>query len=745
MVKKKKKKSLKKLKVKKLDKEPKRKISKEARRSILIVFLFVLGLVIILSLFNSAGIVGKYINSALSFSFGWTKFLVPIYIILFSFVLYKGIERKLPWQIYFGSILFGLSFNGFLHFILGQHNFLTAVEQGIGGGYLGFQISSFLYKFLGVWAGFIVLISLLLISIILLFNVSLSEVFAKVPIPIKLKRQKQQDPDLQYSEDLEDELEDVEDVVEEEQGFESMEIEDKDDEESINEDEQDSLAGLDEGDIDDFEQNKKELDINSSIPKVDYNPEKIKLPLKLLKKQSVKPTSNDLRASKLRIKRTFENFGLEVEMGEAKVGPTVTQYTLKPPPGVKLSRITALRDNLSLALAAHPIRIEAPIPGKSLVGIEVPNKSIAKVCLREVLESSEFKKRKSNLMIALGKDVSGKAWVVDISKMPHLLVAGATGSGKSVCLNSIIVSLLYQNTPDTLRFIMVDPKKVELPIYNGIPHLLTPVVTDVKKTVNALKWAIGEMDRRYEILAQERKRNIADFNKKSQEPMPYIVIVIDELADLMVMAASEIETCIIRLTQMARAVGIHLIIATQRPSVDVITGLIKANIPARIAFSVASLMDSRTILDTSGAESLIGKGDMLFLTPELGKPRRIQGSYISDEEIKRVVLYLKNALELPVEYNEEITEKSKNGSASLYGLEDDEEVDELFEDAKQVVIKAGKASASLLQRRLRVGYARAARLIDLLEEAGIVGPAQGAKPREILVQDQDFQDNEDEV
>ncbi|MBT7007421.1 DNA translocase FtsK, partial [Candidatus Falkowbacteria bacterium] len=354
---------------------------------------------------------------------------------------------------------------------------------------------------------------------------------------------------------------------------------------------------------------------------------------------------------------------------------------------------------------------------------------------RETFESKDFKKRKSNLHLALGKDVSGRCWADDLSKMPHLLVAGATGAGKSVCLNSIILSLLYQNNPDTLRLILVDPKRVEFPIYNGIPHLMTPVITDVTKTVYALRWAIAEMDNRFDILSKQNKRDIASYNAVNKTKLPYLVIIIDELADLMVAAAAEVETSIIRLTQMARAVGIHLIVATQRPSVDVITGLIKANIPARIAFSVASLMDSRTILDSAGAEKLVGKGDMLFMTPATSTPRRLQGNFVSDEEIKRVVEFLKNATDEEPSYNDEVVSKPsgptsfdyKGGSSGGGGNDD-----ELFDDAKECVIKAGKASASFLQRRLRIGYARAARLIDLLEDAGIVGPAAGAKPRDIL-------------
>lgn len=456
------------------------------------------------------------------------------------------------------------------------------------------------------------------------------------------------------------------------------------------------------------------------------------MPLDLLNAKIGKPTSGDIKNNMLIIQRTLENFGIPVEMGEVNVGPTVTQYTLKPAEGIKLTKITTLSNDLALSLAAHPIRIEAPIPGKSLVGVEVPNQTKAIVGLREVLTGDMFKNRKTNIMIALGKDVSGKVWLDDLSRMPHLLVAGATNSGKSVCLNAIIVSLLYQNNPDDLRFIMVDPKRVELPVYNGLPHLLTPVITEVAKTINALKWCLNEMDRRFEALAKAGKRNIGSYNEMNKDKMPFIVFIIDELADLMVTAGREVEAGIIRLAQMARAVGIHLILATQRPSVDVITGLIKANMPARIAFSVASGIDSRTILDSLGAEKLLGRGDMLFTTAEISKPKRLQGAFVSEQEIKRIINYIKDRGGQP-QYIAGITERQKVKGIAGVGLDNGEDSDELLAEAKELIINSGKASASYLQRRLSVGYARAARLLDLLEEGGVISPGNGSKPREVLI------------
>ncbi|HSX48482.1 MAG TPA: DNA translocase FtsK, partial [Candidatus Nanoarchaeia archaeon] len=453
----------------------------------------------------------------------------------------------------------------------------------------------------------------------------------------------------------------------------------------------------------------------------------------LLEATSTKADAGNIKQNAGTIQSTLASFGIEVAMSEVNVGPTVTQYTLKPESGVKLNKITALEHNLSLSLAAHPLRVEAPIPGKSAVGIEVPNKTSAIVRMKDLLTSKEFEAAKSPLEFVLGRDVSGTPAVADLAKMPHLLIAGATGSGKSVMINTFLTSLLYRNSPSNLKLILVDPKRVELTLYNDIPHLLTPVIVEPEKCISALRWAVAEMERRYKLFSEVGKRNIGDYNQaKKEEAMPYIVIVIDELADLMSIAAQDVEALVVRLAQMARATGIHLVLATQRPSVNVITGLIKANIPARIAFSVASQFDSRTILDQGGAEKLLGKGDMLFSSPELPKPRRLQGAMISDKETKAVTDYLRDAR--APQYNEEVLTQPGKGSGGRSGGFDMEDVDDdLFEEAADTVIRSGKASASLLQRRLRVGYARAARLLDILEERGVVGPPDGARPRDVLV------------
>jgi DNA segregation ATPase FtsK/SpoIIIE, S-DNA-T family len=454
---------------------------------------------------------------------------------------------------------------------------------------------------------------------------------------------------------------------------------------------------------------------------------------------STRAEAGDIGKNVETIKKALKDFGIEVAMSEVNVGPTLTQYTLKPSEGVKLNTITARSNDIALALAAHPIRIEAPIPGKSLVGIEVPNKVSATVSLREVLEAPDYKDIESNLSLGLGRDVAGKVMAADLKKMPHLLIAGATGSGKSVCMNAILVNLLYKNSPNDLRLLLIDPKRVEFVEYNGIAHLLTNVVTETDKTISSLRWAVAEMERRYQVLASNNRRNIDAFNDNPPEgldKLPYIVVVIDELADLMTQAANEVESSIVRIAQMARAVGMHLIVATQRPSVDVITGLIKANIPARIAFAVPSMADSRTILDQGGAEKLLGKGDMLFLSSDQPQPRRVQGVFLKDKDIRAVTEFVKK--QAPPAYDDSIQSYRggiKDGHAGATGSGED---DELFNEARELVIQAGKASASLLQRRLKVGYARAARLLDLLEAEGIIGPADGAKPRDVLIQPDDY-------
>jgi S-DNA-T family DNA segregation ATPase FtsK/SpoIIIE len=472
-------------------------------------------------------------------------------------------------------------------------------------------------------------------------------------------------------------------------------------------------------------------------------------PLSLLNGDSGKANVGDVKANANIIRRTLMNFGIEVEMDEVTIGPTVTRYALKPAQGVKLSRIVGLQNDLALALAAHPLRIEAPIPGKSLVGIEIPNKTKATVGLASLLSDPAFAQDKKPLIAALGRNIAGKPVLKSIAKMPHLLIAGTTGSGKSVTIHAIITSLLYRHGPDDLRFIFVDPKRVELTLYNSIPHLLTPVITESKKAILALKWAATEMNRRYDILEGESVRDIDSYHKKYEKElakgslnengvdrMPYIVIIIDELADIMQAYPRELEAAIVRLAQMSRAVGIHLILSTQRPEVNVITGLIKANVPSRIALRVPTQIDSRTILDTAGAEKLLGQGDMLAVVGGDSQAERLQSAFITEDEVKNVVKYLKNAFKDDIRDTIELSGTVGGGSDKVMFGDDiggNEDDDELYEEARTIVVEAGKASTSYIQRKLKVGYARAARLIDMLEERGIVGPADGAKPRDVLV------------
>lgn len=700
-----------------------------AKKGIAAILLLGVGALGILSFFGLAGQLGRILDGALAALFGSLRLIFSLSVIMLAGLIY--LERGINLLTYSGFALLFLSLAGLVHLISQRNSDLyAAAGLGQGGGYAGFFMSFPLLKFTGLPGAILIFIILAMLAVVLLFNASLStlwkiikflimaviHIFRGIYLLVLAVKNRGAYP---FSKKP------VETEMEEE--------EEKENPPSLSaetaKDKQPPTAALP------ASAETAETADAAFTPRQPKRRPKIEIPLEILGKKTGKAAAGDIKTNMEIIRRTFANFGIDVEMGAYSVGPTVTQYTLKPAEGVRLSRITALGNDLALALAAHPIRIEAPIPGKSLVGIEVPNRSIAIVNLRDILSSENYRVRNNNLHVAVGEDVAGKSWVADLSKMPHLLVAGSTGSGKSVCLNAIILSLLYANGPDDLKFILVDPKRVEFPVFNGIPHLLTPVVTDTKKTVNSLKWAIGEMERRFDILSKVNKRDIKSYNAAAREKLPYIIIVVDELADLMAASGAEIEACIIRLAQMSRAVGIHLVLATQRPSVDVITGLIKANITSRIAFSVGSIIDSRTILDTAGAEKLLGRGDMLFMTAELSKPKRLQGAYVSEDDAKQVAEFLKKHYDNPA-YDEGVTEKQKVQLAG--GLTIDSDEDPLIQDAIEVIMSAGKASASLLQRRLSVGYARAARLLDILEEQGAIGPADGAKPREILIKKEEL-------
>ena len=703
------------------DKKTKKKtpLKSETKESIWGVVLLVFGLIILLSFFKGAGVVGIFIHKILYAFLGFGYFLSPIIFGIIGVSLMRKGELNVARIHMIALILLLLSSLGIMDFASNGSNSSTVITYG---GYLGSIVTWPMLKLFGMIGGILVLGTILIISLLVLFNekpdlitflkniwqfltCDLGEFFRN----IFKKKMKDESP-----------------------------IEEEPAEEEIKKEKVKELVPSDYKESDTSELDKiPEIKIKKFVSK-EYTPP----PLSLLEKDKGKPGAGDLKGNMNIIQRTLLNFGISVEMDEVTVGPTVTRYALKPAQGVKLSRIVGLQNDLALALAAHPIRIEAPIPGKSLVGIEIPNKVKSIVGLATLLADDKFQNSPKPLTVALGRGLSGKAIFGNLAKMPHMLVAGATGSGKSVTIHSIITSLLYRNGPEDLRFIMVDPKRVELTLYNKIPHLLTPVITEPKKTILALKWAAKEMDRRYDILQTESVRDIESYHStvyaKSKngeaERMPYIVIVIDELADIMQAYPRELESAIIRLAQMSRAVGIHIILSTQRPSVNVITGLIKANIPTRVALQVSSQIDSRTILDQGGAEKLLGAGDMLYASGEMSQPERLQSAFISEDEVKKVVKYLKDAYMDEIPDTIVLSGNIDKGGNNLFSdsMGSDEGDDDLYEDARMTVIDAGKASTSYLQRKLGVGYARAAKLIDMLEERGVIGAGNGAKPRDVL-------------
>ncbi|NCS71650.1 MAG: DNA translocase FtsK [Candidatus Magasanikbacteria bacterium] len=706
-------------------------------RGIFAVILLIASILITLSFFGKAGTLGVIIDEwILSFLFGVIRYVTPLLLlILAGFILKQDDYDYKPTHV-FGAILFYLSFSSLIHLRFPAADMWRQALEGHGGGVFGMP-AWILKTYVGTIGSIVILIGLLLVASLLLFHrliTYINEFYDQSMARMNTPREKQQ----VYKETQETPEEDEE----EDEEFEEDEFEESEEEEDDYQFTKTPVTPDDEEEEDEEEPTSMPLVKKLPVPAAATmtaqdavwarRPVIKPLPkLDLFSTKKSKPTSGDIKSNQKIIHDTLSEFRIEVDMGEVRVGPTVTQYSMKPAKGVKVSRITSLANDLSLALAAHPIRIEAPIPGQSLVGIEVPNEKTAIVSMREMFESTDYLRRKHDMMIALGKDVAGKVWFVDLPQMPHLLIAGATGSGKTVCMHTIILSLIYQNTAETLRMIMVDPKRVELSLYNGIPHLLAPVITNTKKTVHALNWTIGEMDRRFELLSKVGCRDITSYNETySNDKLPYIVFFIDELADLMATAANEVEGGIIRIAQLARAVGIHLVVATQRPSVDVITGLMKANIPGRISFSVASFTDSRTVLDTGGAEKLLGRGDMLHLTASLSKPVRIQGAFISEKEVKSVVSYLKHGVRDA--YDVDLFSGEK-GNGGVFGGHGDDDNDALFSEAKQLVVETSKASASFLQRKLKIGYARAARILDELETAGIIGPSNGSKAREILI------------
>jgi S-DNA-T family DNA segregation ATPase FtsK/SpoIIIE len=691
----------------------------EAQRNIAAVFLVILTVLFTVACLNLGGEPLSRAFQNFRVVFGFATYILPLVFGSLAWMLFWPGRYNVRGRTYFGFLMLVVSLAGLFHLGMDHDAGLLAAQGGNGGGYVGFEVAALIRNVLNTGTSALVLLGVMVIALIMATGVDLISLFNAMKTGFTRERTLDEtDEGKVKAPVLTGEL-------------------------KVNDNSGASIAALPMrgelnlgakklGPVPTPAEPAKEEALTAKSDEAWVAPS-----LDLLQATGSKADAGDVKANAAIIQQTLESFGINVQMAEVNVGPTVTQYTFTPPAGVKLNKITGLDTNLALSLAAHPIRIEAPIPGKSAVGVEIPNKSIAMVRLRGVIESPEWKKETAPLTFALGRDVSGIPMFTDLAKMPHMLIAGATGSGKSAMINAFLTSLLYRNSPNDMKLILVDPKRVELGLYNDIPHLLTPVIVEPEKTISALKWAVAEMERRYKLLAEVGNRNIVEYNKAHKDDaMPYIVIVIDEMADLMVLAAADVESLIVRLAQMARAIGIHLVLATQRPSVDVITGIIKANIPARLAFSVASQVDSRTILDQMGAEKLLGKGDMLFMSPEFMKPRRIQGAFLEEKEVKAITDYLRTVRQ--PQYNEEVlAQKVSIGGKSVGGGGGDmgEPDDDMFAEAAEAVFRAGKASASMLQRRLRIGYARAARLLDLLEERGIIGPADGARPRDVLISD----------
>ncbi len=694
-------------------------LTPHARQAIWAVVMAVFAVFFLFSLLEYAGPVGHYTEIALEYLFGTGAWLAPFACAVYIYVLLNPSEEdnEISYSKVTGTILL------FVSLLAGLQ-----LYEGDLGGVVGYAVAAPLAYLIGSAVAGVLVFGLVLISVFLLFNTGL-----KMPFKGLLAGG--------TDEPMDDDIEAIEapkgkNVLEE--------IEDEEEDEdapatglaAISQ----KVAALGKGKI-------------GEIVIKNFSGKYVAPSLSLLSKEKGKANIGDVKANANTIKRTLRDFGISVEMDAVESGPTITRYALKPAQGVRIAKIAGLQQELQLALKASSIRIEAPIPGKSLVGIEVPNQTRATVGLASLLSAPEYTDSPHPLMVALGKDVTGHVHFANIARMPHGLIAGTTGAGKSVAIHNIIISLLYRNSPEQLRFILVDPKRVELTLYNNIPHLLTPVITQAKRAIQSLSWAVKEMERRYDVLEAEKVQNISSYHKNIYQPakkeweeagsnpetqsflpeaMPYIVVILDELNDLMQAYPRELEAMIVRLAQMSRAVGIHLLLATQRPSVNVITGTIKANVPTRIALAVASQIDSRTIIDTMGAEKLLGQGDMLYLSSDSPKPVRLQSAYVSEEEIKKVVEYLKNQdpYELEtIDFDEKASLSNDAVFNSMVGGDND---DDLYEDAKYAVMEAGKASTSYIQRKLRVGYSRAARLMDLLEENGVIGPADGSKAREIL-------------
>ncbi len=735
---------------------PLRTLPSETKRTIAAIVLFILGVIFVLAYFGAAGSGGTDLYWLFNYLLGIGYFLLPLLLFILGWSALREESVGFNPLKLISSVIFILAGLGFVDALSGH------------GGLVGGAIAHPTVQFFDIYVALIIMGGLSLISLIVLVEGRISpELFASIGRGIVAlfnrimsRDTSETEPSIKGLPDEDEELEETYPAMDED-----GEPTQKNPSSGAPLIAKGVSAAASAASAKEAAARAAATNLKSLLGQ--YTPP----PISLLEGDRGRAGSGDIKANANIIRRTLQNFGITVEIDEISIGPSVTRYAIKPAEGVRLQKIVALQQNLALALAAKGgIRIEAPIPGKALVGIEVPNTAKVTVGLGTLLSSQEFTDSPKPLMVALGRDIAGSSVYANIAKMPHGLVAGATGSGKSVAIHAIINSLLYRVGPQQLRFIMIDPKRVELTLYRSIPHLLTPVITDPKKAVMALRWAVREMERRYNILEEHRVRDIESYHQNiltpaleqirkqggeleegetAPEAMPYIAIVIDELADIMQTYPRELEAAIVRLAQMSRAVGIHLLLSTQRPSVNVITGLIKANVPTRIALQVASQIDSRTILDQGGAETLLGAGDMLYLSADMSKPVRLQSAFISENEVKKVTDFIakNNEPEVPIDIAAPAPGTTsislEGGSGGGGGGLDDGDDDDMYEAARAAVLEAGKASTSYLQRKLRVGYARAARLIDILEERGVIGPGDGAKPREVLGRSQGAESSEE--
>lgn len=679
---------------------------------------------------DKMGIIGRIIVQTTTRNIGLGAYIFPFLLLFGGMVILLDFKLPNPYHKFFGIGFLFIIFLVFIHLrlLLLNHSYLLA-KNGAGGGLLGYYFANSLYLYFGTRGAYLVLISLSLISTLFITEVSYFYIFSNLINRIKI-----------ISHNFYNLLKNIgvkiykSSKYKEVTDYQEYKI-NKVSKKILKEKQKENELKLKEGII-----------VNEDYPESKISKYQIP-PLSLLSD----PYSEEKIDTKLNIEEnikilesTFSNFGIDAKVVGVIQGPTVTRYEIHPAPGVKISKITILSNDIALAFAVASVRIEAPIPGKNAVGIEVPNRKRINVYLKEILQSNEFKNSKFKLPIALGIDIGGKPIIADLIELPHLLIAGATGSGKSVCINNIILSIIYNLSPEKVKFIMIDPKRVELNIFNGIPHLLIPIITDTNQAIKVLNWVISEMEKRFKIFAEAGVRNLEGYNeyvrnlKNDTNALPYIIIIIDELADLMLSSPVKAEEVLCRLAQMTRATGIHLIIATQRPSVDIITGSIKINFPSRIAFAVSTQVDSRTILDVNGAEKLLGNGDMLFSPVGVSKPIRAQGAFVTEKEIKNIVSYLREHGQ-SLEYEQEVLEFKNN--KNLFIETEEEEEDELFNEAISIIINNKQASISILQRKLRIGYTRAARLIDLMEKRGIVGPYDGRNPRKILLSEDEYLNN----